>query len=125
VEVCLFEAILSAPYRAAGWAEESTLARLQKELPPLPLTPWRWPQFPSQFYGREGAFMFACPNLTPEGAQAYSVWIGAKSPQPLAFLKVLGNEPEGPHRSLTGPPGRPRHFRESVPVSLLVRIASP
>ena len=101
MEVCLFEAIMTAPYgAAAGWAEESTLARLRKELPLLPLTPWRWPQSPSQFYGREGAFMFACPNLSPQGTQAYSVWIGAKSPQPLAFLKGLGNEREWDHVAL-------------------------
>jgi hypothetical protein len=95
VEICLFEAIFSAPFgAAAGCATESTLARLRGELTPLPLSPWRWPNYPSQFFAREGAFMFAAPYDDCGEPVAFSVWIGAKTAGPLTFLNGIVDDRE-------------------------------
>jgi hypothetical protein len=84
----LFQAIFRAPFGAAiGWAEKPTLDRLEEEIPPLPLVPWRWP-----FFARRGAFMFAAPNDDHLDNKAFSVWIGAKTNGPLAFLKQIVDE---------------------------------
>ncbi len=86
----LFQAIMQAPFGAAlGWAEPKTLDRLAKTIPPLPLVPWRWPSYPSRFYARKGAFMFAAANNDNQGNKAFSIWIGAKTGEPLAILKEI------------------------------------
>lgn len=93
IGACLFEAIMQAPFGAsAAWAEETTLNKISVELPPLPLVPWRWPSYPSRFFARNGAFMFASPNDDNQGNKAFSIWIGAKSERPLAFLKAIVDE---------------------------------
>lgn len=90
---CLFEAIMQAPFGAsAAWVEEATLNEISIELPPLPLVPWRWPSYPTRFFARNGAFMFASPNDDNRGNKAFSIWIGAKTECPLAFLKPIVNE---------------------------------
>jgi hypothetical protein len=79
VGICLFEAIMQAPFgAAAAWAEQQALDKIVAKLPPLPLVPWRWPSFPSRFFGSSGAFMFACPNDDNRGNAAFSIWVGAK-----------------------------------------------
>ncbi|HET6324401.1 MAG TPA: hypothetical protein VFG04_06850 [Planctomycetaceae bacterium] len=100
VEVCLFEAILSAQFgAAAGCASQTTLDRLRPELPLLPLAPWRWPNYPSQFFAREGAFAFVAP-YEHRGEVAFSIWIGAKTSRPLSFLEGMVGDPEWEHVAL-------------------------
>ncbi|MCE9530263.1 MAG: hypothetical protein K8T89_03880 [Planctomycetes bacterium] len=90
IGACMFEAIMRAPFAAsAAWAEEATLTKICNELAPLPLAPWRWPSYPSRFFARNGAFMFACPNDDNQGNKAFSIWIGAKTEHPLAFLQTI------------------------------------
>jgi hypothetical protein len=90
IGACLFQAIMQAPFGAsAAWAEESTLKKISVELAPLPLIAWRWPSYPSRFFARNGALMFASPNDDNQGNKAFSIWIGAKIEQPLAFLKPI------------------------------------
>jgi hypothetical protein len=87
---CLFQAIMDAPFGASmAWAEQGTLDRIAEVIHPLPLVPWRWPLYPSRFYARNGAFMFAAPNSDNQGNMAFSIWIGAKAKEPLAFLKQI------------------------------------
>jgi hypothetical protein len=81
---------MQAPLGAsAAWAEDATLNKISLKMTPLPLVPWRWPSYPSRFFARNGAFMFACPNDDNECNKAFSIWVGAKSEQPLAFLKPI------------------------------------
>lgn len=88
IGACVFQAIMGAPFGAsASWIEQTTLDRLAAEIPTLPLAPWRWPAFPGRFFARGGAAMFACPNDTIQGNLGFSVWIGAKAAEPLAFLE--------------------------------------
>jgi len=90
IGACIFQAVMQAPFGAsAAWAEESTLNQISVELAPLPLIAWKWPNYPSRFFARNGAFMFASPNDDHEGNKAFSIWIGAKTEQPLAFLKPI------------------------------------
>jgi hypothetical protein len=90
IGVCLFEAIIQAPYGAtAAWADQEVLKKLTAVLHPLSLVPWRWPAYPSQFYGRNGAFAFVCPNDDCQGQEALSIWVGAKTDQPIAFLRTI------------------------------------
>ena len=82
---CMFEAIGGSPYgAAAACLDRVTLSRIEEIIRPIAIKPWRWPDS-TQFYASDGAFMFACKN----GPEWYSVWIGAKTEQPLQFLKPL------------------------------------
>jgi hypothetical protein len=93
IQVCMFELIMAAPYGAsAAWADEATLKRVTNALKELPLPPWRWPEFPTRFFYGNGAFVTACPNGTFEGKQGYSIWAGANTEHPLAFLKEIVDE---------------------------------
>jgi hypothetical protein len=90
IGACLFQAIMDAPFGASmAWAEQATLDRIAEVIHPLPLAPWRWPANPSRFYADRGAFMFAAPNDDNLGNKAFSLWIGAKTKEPVAFLKQI------------------------------------
>ena len=73
-------------FRMAG---QGTLDRIAAEISPLALLPWRWPAFPGLFYARNGGFMFASPNDDDHGNKAFSIWVGAQTPPPVAFLKGI------------------------------------
>src|SRR5262249_45817935 len=93
IQVCLFESIMAAPYGAsAAWADEATLKKVTKPLKELPLPPWHWPDFPTRFFYSKGAFLFACPNGMCDGKQGYSIWVGATTEYPLAFLREIVDE---------------------------------
>jgi hypothetical protein len=76
----------------ASWLGERGFQRIVPTLTPLPLTPWRWPEYPTTFYGRGGAFMWASPNGVWDGEQGYTVGIGAKMAEPLRFIKDIVTE---------------------------------
>lgn len=93
IGACLFQAVMAAPFGAtAAWANQKTLDRIASFISQLPLVPWRWPAFPSRFYVRNGSFMFAGPNNENQGNNAFSIFVGAKTAQPLAFLKQIVDE---------------------------------
>jgi hypothetical protein len=90
LQIVAFEAIMGAPCgAAASWTTlpqlESALGRLER----LPWGSWRWPAEPGWFYAGTDVLAFACPNgPTPSGpADRFSVWIGARSLDALAFLR--------------------------------------
>jgi hypothetical protein len=88
--MCLFEAVLSrANYGASvAWLKEDKLREIARYLPPLPIAPWRWEN--TTFFARNGAFMIAAKQRTREDTERYhSVWISAKTEQPLQFLKAF------------------------------------
>jgi hypothetical protein len=91
IQACLFEAVMSAPHGAAtGWVNEPTLTRIVTPLPRLPLAPWHWPVYPTYFHAGGGAFVFSCPSGDAEGVdRTYSVWVAAKTPQPLGYLREI------------------------------------
>ncbi len=81
---CLFEAIsCHSPYgAAAACLDRKTLSEIERVITPVAINPWRW-LGPTQFYARNGAFMYSMAN----GTGLYSVSIGAKTELPLQFLK--------------------------------------
>jgi len=83
---CLFESIMGAPYGASNaWIKQDTLFQITNALQPLAIATWRWPGA-TRFYARNGVFMYAAQNEIA-GEIGHSVWIGAKTQAPLAFLK--------------------------------------
>jgi hypothetical protein len=87
IQVALFEATMGAPFGAsAAWLPASKLRRVCEVLAPVPLGPWRWPSDPTRFYASGGALMFAAPNGEQDGRLGFSVWVGAKTRDPLSFL---------------------------------------
>ncbi len=48
-----------------------------------------WHGDPATIHVRTGAFMLAAPNGVLKGRQGYSVFLGAKNPEPLAFLREI------------------------------------
>ena len=90
IGACLFQTVIGAPFGAsAACADQCTLDRITAEIPPLPIVPWRWPANPSRFYAKNGAFMFVSPNFDNHGNEAFSIWVSAKTRQPLSFLKQI------------------------------------
>jgi hypothetical protein len=69
---------------------EDRLAAIVKTIHPLAIRPWRW--LGTRFFARQGAFMHAASNGEVDGKKGYSVWIGAKTAQPLQFLKADSND---------------------------------
>jgi hypothetical protein len=92
IHACLFEAMFHAPYSAdAAWLDEGTLKKIVTIIPQLAVPPWRW-NGPTQFYAKGGAFMVSMANGDIDGKNGYSVWIGAKTQEPLLFLKPYLDE---------------------------------
>jgi hypothetical protein len=85
---CLFEATMChSPYGAsASWLESSVLDNIIEHIPPVAINPWRWGGS-VRCFAKGGAFMYTMPNGEFNGKLGYSVWIGAKTEQPLQFLK--------------------------------------
>jgi hypothetical protein len=83
----LFEGIMVAPYGAsAAWVTEGTRDQIAAVIEPLAVPPWRW-LGPTQFHGKAGAFMVSMANGDVDGKSGYSLWIGAKTQEPLLFLR--------------------------------------
>ncbi len=87
---CLFEATMChSPYGAsASWLGEAVVNQIIEHIPPIAINPWRW-NGSTRLYAKGGAFMFTMFNGEIDGEAVYSVWTGAKSEQPLQFLKPL------------------------------------
>lgn len=81
---CMFEAIFchSSYGAAAACLDQETLKAIERVVPPVAISPWRW-LGPNRLYAKNGVFMNAASN----GKDVYSVWIGAKTEEPLQFLK--------------------------------------
>jgi hypothetical protein len=93
IQACLFEGLGRAPYGAsAAWADEQALERVVAPLRPLPLPPWHWPAYPSRLWYGGGAFAAAGPNGEYQGKKGFSIWVGAKTDQPLAYLREIVDE---------------------------------
>jgi hypothetical protein len=87
--MCLFEAVMchAECQVSASWLPEHKLREIARTIPPLAVGPWRWTD--TTFFARGGAFMCTARYPVAEGTKEYSVWIGAKTPEPLQFLKPL------------------------------------
>jgi hypothetical protein len=98
--MCLFEAVMChAKFEAsAAWLEEHKLREIVRSIPSLPIGRWRWGN--TTFFAGRGAFLNAAENCPPgrtkrhsaETKTYHSVCIGAKTPEPLQFLKPLVDE---------------------------------
>ena len=93
IQALLFEVVMGAPYGAsASWETEDVVDRIAAHVPPLKAGTWRWPSSPTRFYGKSGACAVTCPNGEADGVLGYSIWIGAKTGEPLAFLHDIAGE---------------------------------
>jgi hypothetical protein len=90
--MCLFEAVMChAEYNArCTRVDEQALRDIVRRIPPLAVGPWRW--IGLMFFAGGGAFMDVHENGVVNGTKGYSVSIGAKTPEPLQFLKPLVND---------------------------------
>ena len=90
IQACLLEGTFAAPYRASvAWADRATLEAVTAPLRLIPLGAWRWPMYPTRLWAGGGAFAGASPNCELKGAMGYSIWVGARRPAPLAYLKPI------------------------------------
>jgi hypothetical protein len=81
-EVCLFEAIMGAPYGASiSSCPVDRLAGILGGWEPVPYGAWRWPALPTRFYAAGAALMTVSPN---QGG--HSIYCGAKEKKHLAFM---------------------------------------
>jgi hypothetical protein len=81
---CLFEAVTChARYGAsAACLEEEKLREITRRIPPVAIAPWRWLNG-VRFFAGQGAFM----HVAGDARSGRSVFIGAKTEQPLQFSK--------------------------------------
>jgi hypothetical protein len=90
IPACLVDGLFGAEYQAAAsWTAGQTLEWVVTPLRPLPLAAWRFPADPSRVWARAGAFVFACPNGEVDGVLGYSVWVGARHRESLAYLRDI------------------------------------
>ena len=89
IQMCLFEAIMChARYGASiAWIADNAIKDALVHLQPLPFAPWGWNQ--TKFWVQNGAFAFTMNNGECDGQQGCSVWFGAKTEHPLAFLTPI------------------------------------
>jgi hypothetical protein len=88
LQVCLFEAVFSAPYRAsAAWLppEELVAVLTLGGLRPL-LTPWRWPEHPTLFHAADDPIAVTSARRRPDGRVGADVMVAARRLEPLAYL---------------------------------------
>jgi hypothetical protein len=88
LQVCLFEAMFSAPYSAsAAWLPPEELAAVLElgRLRPL-LTPWRWPEHPTLFHAADDAIAVTSARGDPDGKLGADVMVAARRLEPLAYL---------------------------------------
>jgi hypothetical protein len=88
LQVCLFEAVFTAPYSAsAAWLPPEELAAVLElgRLQPL-LTPWRWPENPTVFHAADAAIAVTSARRDPDGRVGADVWVAAQRLEPLAYL---------------------------------------
>jgi hypothetical protein len=89
VQLAVFEAVMGADVHAsAAWLDPESLGRVLTDLVELPFAPWRWPDHPTRFFGREGVLAVVAPNRTPESSDYVSIYVGAKSESALSFLET-------------------------------------
>jgi len=88
LQVCLFEAVFSAPYSAsAAWLPLAELAAVLElgRLRPL-LTPWRWPEHPTLFHAADDAIAVTSARRGPDEKAGADVMVAAQRLEPLAYL---------------------------------------
>jgi hypothetical protein len=90
LQMAVFEAIMSAPYGAsAPGAAEATVQQALSPLTALPLPPWRWPSFPTQFHAGEDVLAMTSPD---ENGGGVDLFVAARDPALLAYLAPLVDE---------------------------------
>jgi hypothetical protein len=92
LQVCLFEALFSAPYTAsAAWLPAEALANVldRGRLRPI-LTPWRWPENPTAFLASDGAIGITSERHEEDGSVGgFDVMLAALDLEPLAYLPEI------------------------------------
>jgi hypothetical protein len=89
---CIFEAVMChSPYGAwdVGLGEDA-MTKVAEVIRPFPIPPWGWYQM--QFWAGNGVFAIVHDNGEDYGKRVYGVYLGAKTEQPLAFLKSIPHD---------------------------------
>jgi hypothetical protein len=88
--VVVLEAVFGAPGGASvAWIGPEERARALAPLEQLPLAPWRWPEYPTPFYASDDLLAVGGPNVAGGDVTYWSLFIGARSEAPLAYLAPL------------------------------------
>lgn len=88
LQVCLFEAVFSAPHSAsAAWLPPAELAAVLDAggLRPV-LTPWWWPTHPTRFHASDGAIAVTSKRRNTAGTIGTDVMVAARQLEPLSYL---------------------------------------
>jgi hypothetical protein len=91
LQVCLFEAVFSAPYSAsASWLPpEAFAAVLDGGHFQSVLGPWHWPGNPTVFEASDGAIAVASWQRKTNGIVGTDIMVAAQRLEPLAYLPDL------------------------------------
>jgi hypothetical protein len=93
LQVALFEAVMGAEISAfAAWLDPPAASPHPGELSELPFAPWRWPDYPTRFYARDGVLAVVAPNRTPESGDDVPLYVAAKEEPALRFLEQYVDE---------------------------------
>jgi hypothetical protein len=106
LQVCLYEAIMSAPYSASasGLTPEALAHVLESgRLRPV-LSPWRWPEEPTVFQASDGAVAVTSQRRRANGTLSCNVMVGAPHAEPLAYLPdiIRQDDDRWEHAELAG-----------------------
>ncbi len=92
IQAFIHEAVGVAPYCAAGaWVDEEDVETILSHVKPLPVAGWRIP-VPTQFCAGQGAIGVVMENTAGVGEDGWSVFLGARTEQPLGFLREMDPE---------------------------------
>jgi hypothetical protein len=87
VQAVVCDAALCATHGAlVSWLDPDQLARALSPLEPLPLGAWRWPAYPTRFYGGEDVVAVAMPNVVEDDDTSSSLYVAARTPEAAAVL---------------------------------------
>jgi len=88
---CIFEAVMRSPYGAwdAGLGERAMI-KLAEVMRPLPIAQWGWCEM--QFWAGNGVFGMIADNGSDQNGRRFGVYLGAKSEEPLTFLKSIEHQ---------------------------------
>lgn len=94
LELLVFEAIMGADHGGSvAHLSRDGFAAVVAPLDPLPHGAWRWPSYPTRFFGGgRGVLVMAGPNPPGDDARSLTIFVGAREADAISYLDDVVDE---------------------------------